>query len=99
MKELGDKNDKLMINSEKMTDNSVHNFINIIKMPNIINNSKRHLEFLTPEEQLCEVNLLIKFFNKDTLSCVNINKKFSLLNQLYIIKNELLNKHKFLSWI
>ena len=97
MKELGDKNDKLMINSEKMTDNSVHNFINIIKMPNIINNSKRHLEFLTPEEQLCEVNLLIKFFNKDTLSCVNINKKFSLLKQLYIIKNELLNKHKFLS--
>ena len=82
-----------------MTYNSVHNFINIIKMPNIINNSKRHLEFLTPEEQLCEVNLLIKFFNKDTLSCVNINKKFSMLNQLNIIKNELLNKHKFLSSI
>ena len=97
MKELEEKNNKLMINSEKMAYNCVHNFINIIKMANIINNSKRHLEFLTPEEQLCEVNLLIKFFNKDTLSCVNINKKFSMLNQLNIIKNELLNKHKFLS--
>ena len=86
-----------MINSEKMTYDSVDNFINIVKMPNIIKNSKRHLEFLTPEEQLCEVNLLIKFFNKDTLPCININKKFSMLNQLNIIKNELLNKHKFLS--
>ena len=65
-------------------------------MPNIINNSKRHLEFLTPKEQLCEVNCLIKFFNKYNLSCVNINKKFSMLNQLNIMKKELLNKHKFL---
>ena len=29
-------------------------------MPNIINNFKRYLEFLTPEEQLREINRLIK---------------------------------------
>ena len=29
-------------------------------MPNIINNFKRYLEFLAPEEQLREINRLIK---------------------------------------
>ena len=63
-------------------------------MPNVINNFKRHLEFLTPQEQLREVNHLIKEFNKSYLPCVNINKKFSMLNQLNKLKNNLLIKQK-----
>ena len=55
-------------------------------MPNIINNFKRYLEFLTPEEQLREINRLIKEFNNSYLPCPNINKKFSMLNQLKILK-------------
>ena len=63
-------------------------------MPNVINNFKRHLEFLIPEEQLCELNHIMKEFNKSYLPCVNINKKVSMLNQLNILKNNLLIKHK-----
>ena len=59
-------------------------------MPKIINNFKIHLEFLTPEEQLREINRLIKEFNKSYLPCSNINKKFSMLNQLKIFKKEAL---------
>ena len=59
-------------------------------MPKIINNFKIYLEFLTPEEQLCEINRLIKEFNKSYLPCSNINKKFSMLNQLKIFKKEAL---------
>ena len=33
-------------------------------MPNIIHNLKRYLGFLTPDEQLREINRLIKEFNK-----------------------------------
>ena len=40
------------------------NFINIIKMPNIINIFKRYIELLTPDEQLHESNRLIKEVNK-----------------------------------
>ena len=57
-------------------------------MPNIINNFKRYLEFLTPEQQLREINRLIKEFNKCYLSCPNINEKFSMLNQLKILKKK-----------
>ena len=55
-------------------------------MPKIINNFKIYLEFLTREEQLREINRLIKEFNKSYLPCSNINKKFSMLNQLKIFK-------------
>ena len=53
-------------------------------MPNTINNFKIYLEFLIPEEQLREINCLIKEFHKSYLPCPNINKKFSTLNQLKI---------------
>ena len=72
----------------------IHSFINIINMPNVINNFKRHLEFLTPEEQLHKINNLIKKFNTSYLPCVNINKKFNMINQLNILKKQLLIQHK-----
>ena len=55
-------------------------------MPNIILNFKRYLEFLTPDKQLREINRLIKEFNKSYLPCSNINKKFSMINQLNTLK-------------
>ena len=63
-------------------------------MSNAINNFKRYLGFLTPEEQLLEINRLIKWSNRSYLPCVNTNKKFSMLNQLNLLKKELLTKHK-----
>ena len=49
-------------------------------MPNVINNFKRYLELLTPEEQLREINRLIKEFNKSYLPCPNINKKITMFD-------------------
>ena len=63
-------------------------------MPSIIHNFKRYLEFLTPDEELREINRLIKEFNKPYLPCSNINKKFSMINQLNTLKKELLINHK-----
>ena len=63
-------------------------------MPKAINNFKRYLQFLIPEEQLREINRLIKWSNKSYLPSININKKFSMLNQLNILKKELLINHK-----
>ena len=74
---------------------SKHIFINRIKMPNIINNFERYLEILTPEEQLHEIYCMIKTINKSYSPCVNVNKKFSMINQLNILKKELLTRYKF----
>ena len=64
-----------------------------MKLPNIILNFKRYLEFLTPDKQR-EINRLIKEFNKSYLPCSNINKKISMINQLNTLKKELLINHK-----
>ena len=53
-------------------------------MPNVINNFKRHLEVLTPEEQLPETKRMIRMINKSYSPCVNINNKFSMITQLNI---------------
>ena len=45
-------------------------------MPNIMDDFKRFLKILTPEEQLYEINYLINDSNKSYFLCVNIKKKF-----------------------
>ena len=42
-------------------------------MPNAKNDFERYLEFLTPEEQLRDINRLVEKFNKSYLPCPNIN--------------------------
>ena len=64
-------------------------------MPNVINNFKRYLEILTPEEQLHETNRLIITINKSYSPYVNVNKKFSMINELNILKREILSRKKF----
>ena len=63
-------------------------------MPNIIHNYKKYLELVAPEEQLREINLLIKEFNKSYLPCPNSNKKYIMINQISMLKKELLINHK-----
>ena len=50
------------------------NFINIIKMPNIMVDFKRFLQLLSPENQLCEINYMINNFNKSNRPGDNIKK-------------------------
>ena len=64
-------------------------------MPNVINNFKRYLQILTPEEQLHETNRLIIMINKSYSPYVNVNKKFSMINELNILKREILSRKKF----
>ena len=64
-------------------------------MPKAINNFKRYIETFTPEEQLHEVNRMIKMINKSYSPCVKANKKFSMINQLNILKREILSRNKF----
>ena len=52
------------------------NFINIIKMPNIMVDFKRFLQLLSPENQLSEINYMINEFNKSNRPGDNIIKKF-----------------------
>ena len=63
-------------------------------MPNIIHNFKKYLEFFTHEEQLREINRLIKEFHKSYLPCPNINKTIIMINQISMLKKELLINHK-----
>ena len=51
-----------------------HNFINIIKMPNVMVDFKRFLQLLSPENQLCEINYMINEFNKSNCPGDNIKK-------------------------
>ena len=59
-------------------------------MPNTISDFKRYLEYLTPEEQLRQINRLNETFNKSYLPYPNINDRLNMLNQLNIIKKEAL---------
>ena len=51
------------------------NFINIIKMPNIMADFKRFLQLLSPEKQLYEINSMINQFNKSNCKGQNIKRK------------------------
>ena len=50
------------------------NFINIIKMPNIMVGFKRFLQLLSTKNQLYEINSMISQFNKSNRKGENIKK-------------------------
>ena len=50
-------------------------------MPNITVDFKRFLHFLSPKNQLCEINHMINEFNKSNRPYDNINKKIRILNE------------------
>ena len=50
------------------------NFINIIKMTNVMVDFKRFLQLLSPENQLYEINSMINKFNKSNRKDENVIK-------------------------
>ena len=50
------------------------NFINIIKMTNVMVDFKRFLQLLSPENQLYEINSMINQFNKSNRKDENVIK-------------------------
>ena len=61
---------------------------NINKMPKFVTILERNLEFLSPQEQLYEINSLVHSFNN-----INLNFTFYIVNKKYSILSEL-NKLK-----
>ena len=53
------------------------NFINIIKMPNIMVGFKRFLQLLSTKNQSYKINSMISQFNKSNRKGENIKKKIS----------------------
>ena len=51
-------------------------------MPNIMIDFKRFLKFLSPKDQLHEINFMIDYFNKSNRAGENIAKKYSILKEL-----------------
>ena len=73
---------------------NIPNFIKIIKMSNITVDYKRFLQLLSPENQLYEINSIINEFNKSNCKEENINKKFRILNELRMLKKQIIFNHK-----
>ena len=63
-------------------------------MPNIMVDFKRFLQLLSPENQLHEINSMVNQFNKCNCECENINKKFCILNELSMLKKQIIFNHK-----
>ena len=73
---------------------STHNFINIIKMPNLMIDFRRFLQLLSPEQQLYEINFMIHEFDKSNRTDENIRKEIRILNELTTLKKEIIINHK-----
>ena len=75
---------------------NIPNFINIIKMTIKFIDFKNYLKLLSPEERLREINFMINEFNKSNCNGENIAKKFRILNELRVLKKEIIinrNEH------
>ena len=55
---------------------------------------KKYLRFLSPEDQIPEINFMINEFNKSNNKGENINKKFRILNELKTLKKEIWFNHE-----
>ena len=55
---------------------------------------KKYLRFLSPEDQIREINFMINEFNKSNNKGENINKKFRILNELKTLKKEIWFNHE-----
>ena len=73
---------------------NIPNFIKIIKMSNIMVDFKRFLQLLSPENQLYEMNSMTNQLNKSNCKGENCIKKFRILNELRMLKKQIIFKHK-----
>ena len=65
-------------------------------MPNIMTDFKKYLQFLSPKNQICEIDSMIYDFNKSNRKGENIDKKFRIINELKTLKTEIILNHKYI---
>ena len=58
---------------------------------------KRYLQYLSPENQICEIDSTLQDFYKSNRKGENVNKKFRIINELKELKKKaILNDKKYL---
>ena len=68
-------------------------------MSNIMIDFKRYLQYLSPENQICEIDSTLQDFYKSNRKGENVNKKFRIINELKALKKKaILNYEKYLLW-
>ena len=66
-------------------------------MSNIMVDFKRYLQYLSPENQICEIDSTLQDFYKSNRKGENVNKKFRIINELKALKKKaILNYEKYL---
>ena len=66
-------------------------------MSNIMTDFKRYLQYLSPENQICEIDSTLQDFYKSNRKGENVNKKFRIINELKALKKKaILNYEKYL---
>ena len=66
-------------------------------MSNIMIDFKRYLQYLSPENQICEIDSTLQDFYKSNRKGENVNKKFRIINELKALKKKaILNYEKYL---
>ena len=59
-------------------------------MPNKLSDFKEHLQLLTPQQQIYEINWQIDILLKDKTTKYNANRKYSRLKELKHMRNKIL---------
>ena len=59
-------------------------------MSNIMVDFKKFLQLLSSQNQLYEINSMINQFNKSNCKGENINKKFRILNEIRMLKKQII---------
>ena len=49
-------------------------------MSNIMIDFKKYLQYLSPENQICEIDSMLQHFYKSNWKGENVNKKFRIIN-------------------
>ena len=73
---------------------NIPNFIKIMKTSNIMVDFQRFIQLLSPENQLYEISSMINQLSKSNCKGEDINKKFRILNELRMLKKQIIFKHK-----
>ena len=59
-------------------------------MRNEFTQFRTYLQFLSPQEQILEINNLIDDFHKDNYSCFDVKKKYNRIQQLKKLRHDIL---------
>ena len=51
---------------------------------------KKYLQYVPPENQMCEIDSMLQEFYKSNRKGENVNKKFCIINELKVLKRKVI---------